>query len=138
MKPFSIKIASLLAAALLTTAGWAAPAIIVNASNADEIDSDTITSALVGKRKYWESGSEVVIAVLKGDPETSKALEEHAKMDEGRFKNHWQRLAFSGRGRMPRMFDDARDLLAFVRGNDGAIAVVGGEAANSPAVRKVK
>jgi len=137
MKPFSIKIASLLAATLLASATWAAPAIIVNASNADEIDSDMITSALVGKRKFWESGSEVVIAVLKGDPESSKALEEHAKMDEGRFRNHWQRLAFSGRGRMPKMFDDADELLDFVRDNAGAIAVVGGEAGDSPAVRKV-
>jgi len=104
MKCFSNIIVATLISLIAGSAALADPAIAINTKNSEQIDSDKITSVLVGKRKFWDNGAEVVIAILKGNPNASKALEKHAKMDEGRFKNHWQRLAFSGRGRMPKFF----------------------------------
>lgn len=113
----------ILSAAGLTASAMAGPAIVVNQGNSESIDSATISSVLVGKQKFWKGGNEVIIAFLKGNASAGEALKTHAKMDEGRFKNHWQRLAFSGRGRMPKMFDDTASIVAFVQSNEGAIGV---------------
>jgi hypothetical protein len=102
----------------------AAPAVIVNPDNAGAVDTDTLTAYLIGKRKFWEGGSEVVIAVLKNDADASGALEEFTKMNDSRFKSHWQRLAFSGRGTMPKQYSDPAALVAFVKVNKGAIGLV--------------
>jgi len=112
-----------MAAILIGTSAMADPTVVVNSGNADAIDSQKISSLLVGKRKFWDSGNEVIIAILKGNENSSKALQAHVKMDENRFKNHWQRLAFSGRGRMPKMFNDVDALVAFVKVNKGAIGI---------------
>lgn len=114
----------------------AAPAVVVNSDNADAIDADTLTAYLIGKRKFWEGGSEVVIAVLKDDADANGALEQFAKMDDSRFKSHWQRLAFSGRGTMPKQFSDPEALLAFIKVNKGAIGLVT-DTADLSGVKKV-
>lgn len=114
----------------------AAPAVVVNPENADAVDTDALSAYLIGKRKFWESGSEVVIAVLKDDADAESALEQYTKMNESRFKSHWQRLAFSGRGTMPKQFSDAAALLAFIKVNKGAIGLVS-DTTDLSEVRKV-
>ncbi len=114
----------------------AAPAVVVNADNPDAVDGDALTAYLIGKRKFWEGGSEVVIAVLKDDADASGALEQFTKMNDSRFKSHWQRLAFSGRGTMPKQFSDPAALVAFVKVNKGAIGLVT-DTADLSSVKKV-
>lgn len=108
--------------ALLLIGEAAAGTIIVNTGN-DTTDAKSISAALVGKQKFWGSGKEVVIAMLQGDSDAESALKEATGMDASRFKNHWQRLAFSGRGKMPKHFTDIGALLAFVQTNQGAIGI---------------
>ncbi len=114
----------------------AAPAVVVNSENGDAVDSDALTAYLIGKRKFWEGGSEVVIAYLKDDADANEALEKFTKMDDSRFKSHWQRLAFSGRGTMPKQFSDPAALIAFVKVNKGAIGLVS-DTADLSGVKKV-
>ncbi|MBD5782152.1 hypothetical protein IEN85_21820 [Pelagicoccus sp. NFK12] len=114
----------------------AAPAVVVNPDNTDAVDSETLTAYLIGKRKFWEGGSEVVIAVLKDDADANGALEQFTKMNDSRFKSHWQRLAFSGRGTMPKQFSDPAALVAFVKVNKGAIGLVS-DSADLSGVKKV-
>ncbi|MDQ8187992.1 hypothetical protein [Pelagicoccus sp. SDUM812002] len=114
----------------------AAPAVVVNSDNADAVDGESLNAYLVGKRKFWEGGSEVVIAVLKDDADANGALEQFTKMDDSRFKSHWQRLAFSGRGTMPKQFSDPEALVAFIKLNKGAIGLVT-DTADLSGVKKV-
>ncbi|MDQ8183201.1 hypothetical protein [Pelagicoccus sp. SDUM812005] len=114
----------------------AAPAVVVNPENADSVDADILSAYLIGKRKFWESGGEVIIAVLKDDADANGALQQFTKMDDSRFKSHWQRLAFSGRGTMPKQFSDPAALLAFVKVNKGAIGLVT-DTADLSGVKKV-
>jgi len=124
MNTFMKHVAFALLLAVSATSLHSAPAIIVNAENSETTDHDTLAAYLIGKRKFWESGSEVTIAVLKNNADSTKALEQYTKMNESRFKSHWQRLAFSGRGTMPKQFSDPAALVAFVQGNKGAIGLV--------------
>ncbi|MBC2604524.1 hypothetical protein [Pelagicoccus albus] len=116
-------LSSLLLALSATSFAFSSPSVIVNSENSDSIDTDTLASVLVGKRKFWENGAEVVIAVLKDNSDSNNALESFAKMNDSRFKSHWQRLAFSGRGTMPKNFSDPAALVAFVKANKGAIGL---------------
>ncbi len=124
------------ASLLLASFAAAAPAVVANAQNAESVDPAKLADLLVGKRKFWDNGSEVVIALLKDSPDADSALQTLTSMDGDRFKSHWQRLAFSGRGRMPKTFDDADALLAFVKSNAGAIGILG-DSADLAAVRKL-
>ncbi|MDQ8196905.1 hypothetical protein QEH56_02035 [Pelagicoccus enzymogenes] len=136
MKTFPKTLLVTLLATVLASTLQAAPAVVVNPDNTDAVDSETLTAYLIGKRKFWEGGSEVVIAVLKDDADANGALEQFTKMNDSRFKSHWQRLAFSGRGTMPKQFSDPAALVAFVKVNKGAIGLVS-DSADLSGVKKV-
>lgn len=78
-----------------------------------------------GKTMYWEGGQVVVIGVME---KTDAALREVSGMDLSAFKTFWQRLAFSGRGQMPKKCDDAASLVSMVASTKGAIAIVPADA----------
>ncbi len=99
------------------------PTVIGNPRNNSKINDEILRSMLIGKMKFWESGSEVVIAVLKSDQNATETLSHYSGMTPSKFKNHWQRIAYSGRGKMPKMFNNIEDLIAFVSENEGAIGI---------------
>ncbi|MDQ8186816.1 hypothetical protein [Pelagicoccus sp. SDUM812002] len=105
--------------------------IVANLKNDEPLNKEQLKLMLTGKEKFWESGSEVVIAILKSDPAVDGALAEYTGMTSNKFKNHWQRIAYSGRGKMPRMFSNIEDLVAFVNANRGAIGIVSEEVSSS-------
>ncbi len=98
--------------------------IVANPSNRESLDEESLKLMLTGKEKFWESGSEVKIAMLKSDPRIDEMLTRYSGMTSNKFKNHWQRIAFSGRGKMPKTFARKEDLVAYVKANKGAIAIV--------------
>lgn len=98
--------------------------IVANPRNSEKLDEESLKLMLTGKEKFWESGSEVKIAFLKSDPRIDELLTRYSGMTSNKFKNHWQRIAFSGRGKMPKTFARSEDLIAYVKANKGAIAIV--------------
>lgn len=117
-----LALAALFLATGLAQALNAAP-VILNPSKEQQADKDFLRSALIGSERFWGDGDEVLIALLKNDPQSERILQELSGMTPSKFKNHWQRLAFSGRGKMPKSFDDRRQLIDFVERNPGAIAI---------------
>ena len=110
----------------------AAAPIVLNPQNDAPIDDAFIHSVLTGTERFWANGDEVLIALLKTDPQTEKALSRYSGMTASKFKNHWQRIAFSGRGKMPKQFTQIEDLVEYVKRNPGAIAIVGDTPATAP------
>lgn len=97
--------------------------VIANPSVAtDSLTANTLKDIYTGKTKYWEGGQAIVIIVLPD--QTDAALQQVCGMDTSSFKTFWQRLVFSGRGRLPRRADDAATLVAMVASTKGAIALV--------------
>lgn len=120
------KILMTLALALIALCPLGAEAgdILANPRNAEPISEETFKAMLIGKEKFWSSGSEVTIALLKSDPEVEATLTRYSGMTASKFKNHWQRMAFSGRGKMPKLFDSIEELIEYVNSHEGAIAIV--------------
>lgn len=129
-------IAIALLAIASTASAFAEGSLIVNSENPVGADAAKLGPLLVGKNKFWDNGEAVVIAVLKDSPDAETLLNTYAQMDESRFKSHWQRLAFSGRGTMPKQFSDPAELVAFVRANKGAIGILGA-GADLSSVKKI-
>lgn len=98
--------------------------VVANPENEEPIDEELLKLMLTGKEKFWDSGSEVVIAILRSESDADDALSRYSGMTMNKFKNHWQRIAFSGRGKMPKMFSSIDELEAFVKNNKGAIGIV--------------
>lgn len=117
-------IAALAALACGVSSFASASEVVANSGNAESLDKEQLKLMLTGKEKFWQSGSEVVIAILKSDPNVDEALARYSGMTTNKFKNHWQRIAFSGRGKMPKMFSNVDDLVIFVAANKGAIGIV--------------
>lgn len=103
--------------------GWGAD-ILANPSNEELIDEESLKLMLTGKEKFWSSGSEVKIALLKSDPRIDELLTRYSGMTSNKFRNHWQRIAFSGRGKMPKVFASQKDLIDYIKANEGAIGIV--------------
>jgi len=130
MKEISL-ILGLACAALLAGALGAAPiegsVVIANKDvPLDSISAAALKDIYTGRTTYWQGGQSVVIAVLAGDADA--ALKEVSGMDASQFKTFWQRLAFSGRGQLPKKAEDAVSLVALVASTKGAIALVPADA----------
>ena len=55
---------------------------------------------------------------------TDAGLQDVTGMTASQFRTHWQRLAFSGRGKQPKEADTIEKLLSLVADNQGAVALV--------------
>jgi hypothetical protein len=117
---------AVVAAALMARALNAAPAQgFVVIANKDVPVESTGAAALkdiyTGKTTHWQNGQRVVIVLLAGANDA--ALKEVSGMDASQFKTLWQRLAFSGRGQLPKKANNASSLVALVAATKGAIAL---------------
>ena len=118
------KLALVFSAFLLAATARSAPSVLLNPNNESNVDEGYIRALLTGTERFWENGTEVLIAVLKDDPQSDKAINQYSGMTPSKFKNHWQRIAFSGRGKMPKQFSTKEKLLEFVNRTPGAIAII--------------
>lgn len=137
MKALIKAIAGVSLALATASAAFAEGALVINAENGNETPSDTLSSLLVGKNKFWPSGDPVIIVVQKDSPAAESLLQQYTNMDESRFKSHWQRLAFSGRGTMPKQFNDPAAVVAFVKVNKGAIGILDNATTDTSPVKKL-
>jgi ABC-type phosphate transport system substrate-binding protein len=87
----------------------------------DSLTANTLKDIYTGKTKYWEDGQAIVIVVLPD--QTDGALQQVCGMDTSSFKTFWQRLVFSGRGRLPKKANDMSTLMEMVASTKGAIAL---------------
>lgn len=99
--------------------------ILLHPKNEKTIGAEHIRSMLTGSERFWDNGQEVLIAVLKNDPAAERALIRYSGMTASKFKNHWQRIAFSGRGKMPKQFNNIEEIQEFVKRTPGALAIIG-------------
>lgn len=114
----------LLAFVFAFAANYLAADILTHPENMEHPDRNQIKSILIGKQRFWNNGSEVIIALLKDHPLAEIGLKDYCGMTAIKFKNHWQRIAFSGRGKMPKTFRNLEDLISYVNERPGAIAVI--------------
>ena len=131
----TISLRRFIALVMLAIAGvraCAAPALIGNKNVASEkLDAATVKSVFLGKKVAWESAGRITLAVLKGGPVADEFLKGAVDLTASAFNNHWRRLAMTGGGTAPKVFEKEEDLRKFVAETPGAIGFV--DSANADA-----
>ena len=110
----------------------AAPAIIANKSiEKEKIDASSLKAVFLGKKVAWDTGGRAILAVLKGGPVADEFLKGAVDMSSSSFNNYWRRLAMTGGGSAPHVFEKDEDLRKYVAETPGAIGFV--DSANADA-----
>lgn len=126
-------IAVFLLASTLTAAGHTeAPSfvVIVNAANASTPAPDEIADIFMKRLTRWHDGSPIVVVdALPGS--AVRAAFTRAVLHRGveAMEAYWQQQIFSGRDVPPPQKETDAEIVAFVRGNRGAIGYVAAGAA---------
>jgi hypothetical protein len=97
--------------------------VVTHPENTHEIDSEQIRSILIGKQRFWADGTEIIIAILNNSS-SENVLKSYCGMTSSKFKNHWQRISFSGRGKMPVSFRTSKEITTYINDHPGAIAIL--------------
>ena len=95
-------------------------AVIVNAA----YQGERLSSGLVRSIYLGESRSLTPVAQAVGSIDRQAFLDGVVEMNESRFKRHWSKLIFSGRGRPPNNLSSQKAVLSWVASNPRAIGYV--------------
>jgi ABC-type phosphate transport system substrate-binding protein len=92
--------------------------------DAAEVAPTVLQDMFLGDRSRWEDQTKVTIAVLKRGEAHERFLVEVVRRTDSQFATHWKRLVFSGKGKMPKTFEEESELVAFVEKTEGAVGYV--------------
>lgn len=127
------KILIMLLAGFLTLSVSAQYKVIVNESNAaTSISAKEVSHFLLKKSTKWSDGSKVQPVDQKAGSSVRQSFTQdvHGK-NVGAIKSYWQQAVFSGKGTPPAEKASDAEVIAFVKGNPGAIGYVSASASVS-------
>ncbi len=64
-------------------------------------------------------------------------LRQYVQKTYPQYLNYWKKQVFTGKGRMPRMFNDPQELMAFLANTEGAISFARGRDVVEPNMVKI-
>jgi ABC-type phosphate transport system substrate-binding protein len=86
-----------------------------------ELSADDIQNIYLGKKKVWENGMKIEIAVLGDGAATDRFLKEYVKKNSSTFNNYWKKQIFTGGGKPPVSFEKEKDMIDYVSKTKGAV-----------------
>jgi hypothetical protein len=98
--------------------------VIVNTAATDTaIGKDVLKALYNGRKRSLPSGSRVEILDLDG-PVHDRFVNDLLDSSPAQYTTYWQRLVFTGQGKLPRVFSSEKDLVAYVAATPGAIGYI--------------
>ena len=114
-----------------TSQAQAAVAIIVNLSNTEALDEDTIAKIFLGKMKTFPSGQGVIPINLTEGSATKIAFHENVlNRSESQTKAYWAQLMFSGKGTPPKEVASDAEVIELVAKNPSIIGYIDASSVN--------
>lgn len=106
--------------------------VIANSANATaSLTTAELTNILQGKQSSWPSGGKLVLVMPKTSQGTEAGLKKYAGFSLDQFSNHWKRLVFTGKGKMPSLVADDAEAIKAVRASPEGLALIGADAVTS-------
>ena len=98
---------------------------IANSSvNMETISKADIQQIFVGEKIAWSRTQHIELCILtKSDP-LNQFLKTYTDMNQIKFKRHWKRVLFTGRGKYPKFFKNEPDIIQYVSQTEGAIGFI--------------
>ena len=99
--------------------------VVANESVAeDEVARKDLQRIYLGKRSTWGDKSTVVPVILKEGPVHEEFVEDVVGRSTHRFTSYWRQMIFTGKGVPPKSFDNAAEVVDFVKATPGAVGYV--------------
>lgn len=119
----------ILLALLLTMAlpALAAEAFIAHPDQANVRPSRSeLGDILHGRRTTWPNGNRIILITLNEDVSsvTAHVLKEYARKSPAQFLAYWKRQVFTGKGALPRLARDEKEMLELVANTPGALGYI--------------
>ena len=115
----------LLAASLCSGMAFADVAVIVNPSNGDALDKDTISRLFLNKAKAFSNGTKVApFALAEGNATTEEFNGKVLNKTAAQLTAFWSKLVFTGKGHPPKALSSDAEVISAVAGNPGGIGYV--------------
>ena len=126
MKKSAIVCSLILSLAVVTNPVFAGDiVVIVNKSNTNTVDKDTVAKIYKGHFKNWPSGGEVADLTLPDDnPETGKFCNDIIGKSLSHMKQVWSQMMFSGQALPPKQVASDEEMKKTVNGNVNAIGFI--------------
>ena len=125
----------------------AIPGVILSAETVAIVHKDCAEQSLslkdikniyVARKRSWANGSKIVICTLNKGDSHEQFLRQVVSKTPSQFRAFWRKLVFTGKGRMPKVFTNDQEAMAYVAEHLNAIAYVDKQSvAGSESVRIV-
>jgi ABC-type phosphate transport system substrate-binding protein len=111
---------------VVSTTSAAGDIVIVANSEAgtDSLSKSDLESIMLGKKKKWDNGTKIKIAILKEGGTHEGFTKEYTGKTASQFKSYWKKLVFTGEGIQPKSFKTEDELVAYVAKTKGAVGYV--------------
>jgi len=126
----NIKLAIITGLALFLLFGMVSTAsadvvIVANAeAGVDSIGKSDLEKIMLGKKKKWDNGTKIKIAILKEGDTHESFTKDFTGKTASQFKSYWKKLVFTGEGIQPKSFKTEEDLVAYVAKTKGAVGYI--------------
>ena len=98
--------------------------IITNNNVEDEVDSKTIKRIFLGKKTQWNNHNTIVFFVFSSDDVFDQFVRQFLGKSRKQFNNYWKRRVFTGKGLIPKSYDNIDLLIDSVRKTNGSISFI--------------
>ena len=103
---------------------FAEVAVIINPSNASNIDANTIKKIYLGKSKSFDNGAKVNPVNQNDNAIADEFNDKVVGKSSNQLNAYWSKLVFTGKGTPPVKLDNDQAVLDFVAANSDAIGYV--------------
>lgn len=93
-------------------------------NQATSLNKQELKYIFLGQMREWNDGSTIVFALLEGGPAHEHFLDSYIGKSTFQFSNYWRKQVFTGKGTMPKSFQNDQDMIKFVSETRGAIGYV--------------
>ncbi|MBF0225519.1 MAG: substrate-binding domain-containing protein [Desulfobacterales bacterium] len=104
--------------------------IIANKNVPDSsISKKHLKDIFLGKKVKWKNDKEIVFVTLSKDDVHDFFLKKYLSKTPSQYSNYWKTLVFTGKGTLPKSFNNISALIDFIAKTDGSIGyITSGEA----------
>jgi len=113
--------------------------VLVNITNNEVITKALVTQIFLGKKTQWAKGERIrMVLPLKSSEDFDEITRKSFEMNKKRFVTYWRKRLFSGSGIPPKYMNNSKSIVAFIKNNTGAIAIVSTEPTESGKLKITK
>ena len=99
-------------------------AIVTHPTVTDSLNKDEIKQIFLGKKTQWNDNSGITFVLLDDDELLTAFLKAYIGKTPDQFKNYWKKQVFTGKGKMPKVYQTSAELIKFLVENQGSISVM--------------